>query len=427
MSRSISVAEKPKSSEANSYEEKPITQEKEIRKSVEITEDSYVEKRVMQEKEIPKSTKITEDSFVEKPIEEQKETQKSVKTKGEIKLSSSSKIVKEKEENKVSIENAVKNLKISDAIKSLTEKVPGLKEKVQDLIQRNAFNDIPKSKPDDKAQIKLTDKGKIKVKKTELDLLLEPEEDEKMIVKSDGTRVANKILNKAIEVNDIKDTIKLDKRRTVSFSDILEKEPPDSVITPASSPPKRLVSDIPEKELVDSAIPLAPSPPKPSILSDHAYFVPSVDKREENDLKFEGELRTDLEKLTIKDNDKENKRKEHKSHRESPVIDVVGVVDEELKPVIEPKPVFPMRSFEEDNLLVWDILQNGADHEDIDYLKSAFESLQLLGSEVVQDLNWSYHPGILFCTIIFIFRWNANLIKISMFFTAHKMHIGYHK
>ncbi len=90
--------------------------------------------------------------------------------------------------------------------------------------------------------------------------------------------------------------------------------------------------------------------------------------------------------------------------RLSPVIDVVRVTDEKLlepEPPIEPEPkaVFPMRSIEHENSIVWDVLNQGVDNEDLKYFKSAFESLQLLGSSVVNDLHWSAHPGM----VLFVF------------------------
>ena len=120
------------------------------------------------------------------------------------------------------------------------------------------------------------------------------------------------------------------------------------------------------------------------VFNEHCYahFTPSLGSKEIENLSREG--------LT--------------KGRDSPVIDVVKIVEEETieppyvePPYVEPevKPVFPMRSIEAESCLVWNVLRRGIDNEDLKYLKSAFDSLLLLGSSVVNGLHWSSHPGIL--------------------------------
>eukprot|EP00794_Sanderia_malayensis_P013832 gene13832-15278_t len=94
----------------------------------------------------------------------------------------------------------------------------------------------------------------------------------------------------------------------------------------------------------------------------------------------------------------EREKKSTQKDRHSPFIDVVDVAEDKLAHELlqavpaPPKPVFPMRSIEDENSIVWDILNRGVDSEDLKYFKSAFESLQLLGSDVVNGLRWSIHP-----------------------------------
>ena len=86
----------------------------------------------------------------------------------------------------------------------------------------------------------------------------------------------------------------------------------------------------------------------------------------------------------------------------SPIIDVVDISDEKdliAKRIDLPKAIFPMRSIDGENSIVWNVLREGIDSEDLKYLQTAFESLHVFGSDVVRDHHWSYHPGILFRSI----------------------------
>ena len=122
--------------------------------------------------------------------------------------------------------------------------------------------------------------------------------------------------------------------------------------------------------------------PEGEVLNEHSYaFTSSYDVEEDESTEM-----------------KEGSAVQLKEKSPSPIIDVVDINDEkELLPkVVEPKAVFPMRSIDHDNAIVWNILREGIDTEDLKYLQTAFESLHVFGSDVVKDHHWSHHPGILF-------------------------------
>ena len=120
--------------------------------------------------------------------------------------------------------------------------------------------------------------------------------------------------------------------------------------------------------------------PEGEVLNEHSYaFTSSYDVEEDESTEM-----------------KEGSAVQLKEKSPSPIIDVVDINDEkELLPkVVEPKAVFPMRSIDHDNAIVWNILREGIDTEDLKYLQTAFESLHVFGSDVVKDHHWSHHPGI---------------------------------
>lgn len=90
---------------------------------------------------------------------------------------------------------------------------------------------------------------------------------------------------------------------------------------------------------------------------------------------------------------------------ESLVVDIVTVDSElTLLPEAEPKPQFPVRSFEADDELVYEFHRLGIDAEDCYYLKVGFEQLQQVASDSVVDAHWSSHPHILLISIFCYFR-----------------------
>lgn len=109
---------------------------------------------------------------------------------------------------------------------------------------------------------------------------------------------------------------------------------------------------------------------------------------------------------------------------ESPIIDVEnGAIDHlhlSFTPeIIRPEPaafkaLFPLRSFEEDDELVYEMLRCGLDYEDARYLKIGFERLLQVGSESVLDAHWGYHPDILLslgCVSVYHFFFSPNVIE----------------
>ena len=136
-----------------------------------------------------------------------------------------------------------------------------------------------------------------------------------------------------------------------------------------------------KEELISEEI-IKIEPEEEEVLNEHSYaFTTPYDIEEEqsNDMKKE-------ELISVKETSA------------SPIIDVVDIDDDKniILKKIEPKPVFPMRSIESEDLIVWNVLREGIDNEDLKYLQSAFESLHVFGSDVVKDHHWSNHPGILF-------------------------------
>ncbi|XP_028396807.1 histone-lysine N-methyltransferase SETD1B-A-like [Dendronephthya gigantea] len=62
------------------------------------------------------------------------------------------------------------------------------------------------------------------------------------------------------------------------------------------------------------------------------------------------------------------------------------------EPVIELPPEFPLRSYWQDDRLVYDFLVSGLDYEDASYMKIGFENLCQVGSDSVANARWSFHP-----------------------------------
>lgn len=112
----------------------------------------------------------------------------------------------------------------------------------------------------------------------------------------------------------------------------------------------------------------------------------------------------------------ESNLNKEKGKPESPVIDVVDLYDEKelVHKKIEPKPVFPMRSIDDENVIVWKVLREGIDGEDLKYLQSAFESLHGFGSDVVKDHHWYHHPGILFNLVFIDFSFMFSRVFVSL-------------
>lgn len=102
----------------------------------------------------------------------------------------------------------------------------------------------------------------------------------------------------------------------------------------------------------------------------------------------------------------------------TPTIDIEGLENEtpekevivehitpkvEKKPTVEEKPVlvpvckhlFPVRSFEQDDELVYEFLKTGLDYEDAHFLRTGFDQLNQVCSESVISAKWSFHPDIL--------------------------------
>ncbi|XP_031568728.1 histone-lysine N-methyltransferase SETD1B-like [Actinia tenebrosa] len=57
-----------------------------------------------------------------------------------------------------------------------------------------------------------------------------------------------------------------------------------------------------------------------------------------------------------------------------------------------PKHVFPVRSFEQDDELVYEFLKSGLDYEDAHFLKVGFDQLVQVCSDSVVGAKWSFHP-----------------------------------
>lgn len=142
-------------------------------------------------------------------------------------------------------------------------------------------------------------------------------------------------------------------------------------------------SDMKDEVISEEVIKIEPE--EPIVFNEHCYasFNSGFEKENLELTKKE----TEIMKL-------ENDRKSP-----SPIIEVVEEIEDEkefyVKKEPEPKPIFPMRSIEDENISVWNILQHGIDKEDLEYMKTAFENLESFGSGVVKDLHWAKHPGIL--------------------------------
>lgn len=66
---------------------------------------------------------------------------------------------------------------------------------------------------------------------------------------------------------------------------------------------------------------------------------------------------------------------------------------------------FNMRSNLEETTLIWNIINEGVDAEDLVYLKEAFDSLVHIGAKEVETLSWVDHPCIFF-KVYFCFVFN---------------------
>ncbi|XP_078363244.1 uncharacterized protein LOC144647329 isoform X3 [Oculina patagonica] len=138
----------------------------------------------------------------------------------------------------------------------------------------------------------------------------------------------------------------------------------------------------------DERMPLL-SPDKPLAVSlielDHSYG-----------LAVPEELAVTVEEPEVfEENNKEPPLPSDRELTESPVVDIV-TVDSALTllpvPELTPKPQFPVRSFEADDELVYEIHRLGIDAEDCYYLKVGFEQLQQVASDSVVDAHWTTHP-----------------------------------
>ena len=95
-------------------------------------------------------------------------------------------------------------------------------------------------------------------------------------------------------------------------------------------------------------------------------------------------------------------------HMKSPLLKTGGEelsvtketpVEPTYEPVVELPLEFPVRSYWQDDSLVYNFLVSGLDYEDASYLKIGFENLQQVGSDSVANAHWSFHPSILsFCS-----------------------------
>ena len=149
-------------------------------------------------------------------------------------------------------------------------------------------------------------------------------------------------------------------------------------------------SDIKDEVISEEVIKVEPEEPIEKVFNEHCY----------------ASFNSGFEKENLESTKKEIEITKLKNDRKSPspIIEVVEEVEDEkefyVKKEPEPKPVFPMRSIEDENISVWNILQHGIDKEDLEYMKTAFENLESFGSDVVKDLHWANHPGILSLRLI---------------------------
>ena len=143
-------------------------------------------------------------------------------------------------------------------------------------------------------------------------------------------------------------------------------------------------SDVKEELISEEIIEIEP---EGEVLNEHSYaFTSSYKEQDSKELKEEEVIKA-------------------KEKSPSPVIDVVNLNDEKtlVSKRLEPKAIFPMRSIDDDNAIVWNVLREGIDSEDLKYLQTAFESLHVFGSNVVKDHHWSHHPGIILNLILLEF------------------------
>lgn len=92
-------------------------------------------------------------------------------------------------------------------------------------------------------------------------------------------------------------------------------------------------------------------------------------------------------KFTVNEKDFQEKLDEFKEDKKSKA-------EKKLPPPL-PKHVFPARSFEQDDELVYEFLKTGLDYEDAHFLKVGFDQLAQVCSDSVVGAKWTYHPDIL--------------------------------
>lgn len=93
-------------------------------------------------------------------------------------------------------------------------------------------------------------------------------------------------------------------------------------------------------------------------------------------------------KFTVNEKDFQEKLEEFKEDKKLKA-------EKKLPPPL-PKHVFPVRSFEQDDELVYEFLKTGLDYEDAHFLKVGFDQLVQVCSDSVVGAKWSFHPDILY-------------------------------
>jgi len=181
-----------------------------------------------------------------------------------------------------------------------------------------------------------------------------------------------KEMTKSLEVSKILSTEKEHLRKgNETFNKVVEETIEETEIL--SKDAEVDGSDVKEELISEEIIEIEP---EGEVLNEHSYAFTSSYKEEE------------LKQL------KEEEVVKEKEKSPSPVIDVVNINDEKtlVSKRLEPKAIFPMRNIDHENSIVWNVLREGIDSEDLKYLKTAFESLHVFGSNVVKDHHWSHHP-----------------------------------
>ena len=204
-----------------------------------------------------------------------------------------------------------------------------------------------------------------------------------------------KKMTKSLEVSKILSTEKEHLRKgNETFNKVVEETIEETEIL--SKDAEVDGSDVKEELISEEIIEIEP---EGEVLNEHSYAFTSSYKEEE------------LKQL------KEEEVVKEKEKSPSPVIDVVNINDEKtlVSKRLEPKAIFPMRNIDHENSIVWNVLREGIDSEDLKYLKTAFESLHVFGSNVVKDHHWSHHPGIIFN----LFFSNFSLSTVSVRFISY--------